>query len=725
MSGDSTLREMTFGIAQFFDGIANAWFRLMSKRGVILSLGLLSACGEEPTLVDFSGVSPWATQALPAGFRTLDELLADFQTLQDDYPELVTQSSIGTSYQGRDIPVFSLGNPQGGRILFIGCTHGSEVDGPEVYFHMAKWLLERRESVAERILRRNLVSFLIVNVDSHGIKRKNQQLWGYVEGEPRRLYGVDLNRNMENGWETLDHASEDPAHNNYHGPSPASEPESQALMDFFESHRPEFVLDYHMGMDNWFAKPSRHAGLTAAEKAYHGDIAQRIRSLQAERGARVMTYGTMGISGSVAGQAHVSGGATAFLMEDGKRDCGYPYPPSAAELEGSYLDKALPFLLVFAAESEVELAVDSFTLIDADADLPITTHDPLVDGAVINLSDLPTMSLNVRANTNPAAVGSVTFDLDGAAHTESFVPYAMANEQNGDFHPWTPTLGMHTLTATPFSESGGAGSPGISLTITFEVVADCFDSDNDGYGSPASPGCVHDELDCDDASAVVNPGASEICDDNDRDEDCDGLADDEDPSAGGKATYFEDQDGDGYGAGDSNPFCDAPIGWVGIDDDCHDTDAAIHPSAVETCNGQDDDCDTEVDEDFDLSTSAEHCGACDSPCPGPDSCIGGVCVTSCEDEDGDGHTDASCGGTDCDDSDPKVSPDAADTCRRDNNCDGVIDKCEDDAKIVGGCSAHRSTAATLLATLVLLLRTRRGRLRMSCRRRTTHLSMGK
>ena len=31
--------------------------------------------------------------------------------------------------------------------------------------------------------------------------------------------------------------------------------------------------------------------------------------------------------------------------------------------------------------------------------------------------------------------------------------------------------------------------------------------------------------------------------------------------------------------------------------------------AEETCNGRDDDCDTRVDETFDLQTSLEHCGA--------------------------------------------------------------------------------------------------------------------
>lgn len=76
--------------------------------------------------------------------------------------------------------------------------------------------------------------------------------------------------------------------------------------------------------------------------------------------------------------------------------------------------------------------------------------------------------------------------------------------------------------------------------------------------------------------------------------------------------------------------------------------------ATETCNEADDDCDGLVDEDFDLSTSPEHCGACNVACGAGCACAGGLRVeTDCsdgQDNDGDGATDCadpSCAAQSC------------------------------------------------------------------------------
>lgn len=115
--------------------------------------------------------------------------------------------------------------------------------------------------------------------------------------------------------------------------------------------------------------------------------------------------------------------------------------------------------------------VSSFTLINADTEQPIQT---LTNGSTLNLATLPSRNLNIRANTLPATVGSVVFNLSGTQSktvTESYAPYALFGDNTGmDYNAWTPAVGSYTLMATPYTASGGTGTAGTSLTVNFSVV---------------------------------------------------------------------------------------------------------------------------------------------------------------------------------------------------------------------------------------------------------------
>jgi len=132
------------------------------------------------------------------------------------------------------------------------------------------------------------------------------------------------------------------------------------------------------------------------------------------------------------------------------------------------------------------------------------------------------------------------------------------------------------------------------------------DDDGDLYGdaSASTVSCdapsstaVTDSTDCDDTSASINPGETEVC--NSIDDDCDALIDDDDSSldASTGSTFYDDDDGDGYGdASVSSQACLQPSGTVTTTTDCDDTDSAIHPGASERCNLEDDDCDGTIDD---------------------------------------------------------------------------------------------------------------------------------
>lgn len=264
------------------------------------------------------------------------------------------------------------------------------------------------------------------------------------------------------------------------------------------------------------------------------------------------------------------------------------------------------------------------------------------------------------------------------------------------------------------------------------------DADQDGYGNPASTatacsqptGYVSNYGDCDDLNNIFNPSAQESCDGFDND--CDGEVDEN--GAVNADTFYADSDGDGYGdATVTIESCAQPNGYVENAEDCNDNNENVHIGAVETCNGIDDDCNgivdndptdpieyyTDLDEDGfgDDSSLSSSCtlpagatllgGDCDDSnskvhpngvevCDGEDNDCNGMVdgqdaidlVEYYFDYDLDGHGDSSTvvsdctapsgyviDDTDCDDSDPNISPSALEYCDGDdNNCNGVVDE---------------------------------------------------
>jgi hypothetical protein len=200
-----------------------------------------------------------------------------------------------------------------------------------------------------------------------------------------------------------------------------------------------------------------------------------------------------------------------------------------------------------------------------------------------------------------------------------------------------------------------------------------MDSDGDGYGletvtevsCSGSSGYVLPTaiFDCDDSRPDFYPGADEYCDA--KDNDCDGTVDESD--ALDSIEWFPDSDFDSYGEpGYGVMSCSRPSGYVDNDQDCNDGNSDISPSAFETCDDVDNDCDGAVDDDD------------------PDIADAQVWYL---DDDGDGFGDVdssqeSCDQPsghvsnqwDCDDSESATYPGADEICDAlDNNCNTTVD----------------------------------------------------
>ena len=132
-----------------------------------------------------------------------------------------------------------------------------------------------------------------------------------------------------------------------------------------------------------------------------------------------------------------------------------------------------------------------------------------------------------------------------------------------------------------------------------------FDGDEDGYGADdAEVKCLCEAADlftatesgdCDDSDAGSSPGAEERCDG--KDTDCDGTVDEAD--ALDCIPHYVDEDADGHGIESSVACLCQPdeTHTVTVGDDCNDADGEVYPGVVESCNGKDDDCDNEIDEE--------------------------------------------------------------------------------------------------------------------------------
>lgn len=112
----------------------------------------------------------------------------------------------------------------------------------------------------------------------------------------------------------------------------------------------------------------------------------------------------------------------------------------------------------------------SFTLIDAFDDGEVLA---LTDGLVIDLADIQGRFLNVRANTNPAQVGSVSFTLLGELdrlETDNAQPYSLFGDVSGSYSGVLFSEGSYTLTATSFDGTDGQGNPSTPKVIQFSIV---------------------------------------------------------------------------------------------------------------------------------------------------------------------------------------------------------------------------------------------------------------
>jgi murein tripeptide amidase MpaA len=238
------------------------------------------------------------------GYLTPTQLIPTVSGLANQFSRLCAKHSLGQTVSGgRALIALEIHNPDpAARIAVVvtGGVHAREWAPPDALVSFARKLLIAgknnldvvypsftsggitysnphyvipKEAVAEILNRFNLIIFPLVNPDGRhfsmtgqtGTPTSDEQMWRTNRrfiGPAQNCVGVDINRNFGVGWDHHTYYRPDAAahaaiseipcpqpggtEENYKGPAPFSEAETQAVRDLVLQQRPSVFLDVHL-----------------------------------------------------------------------------------------------------------------------------------------------------------------------------------------------------------------------------------------------------------------------------------------------------------------------------------------------------------------------------------------------------------------------------------------------------------------------------------------------
>ena len=137
----------------------------------------------------------------------------------------LTQDLVGLGYSVEGRPIFAerYGTPGGRRVLVVGVIHGNEDDGLAIV-----------DELRRRVAPDGVELWIVESMNPDGVANQDRHNGNQV----------DLNRNFPYKWGPIGA----PGDGQYAGTGPASEPETQAMINFMQQLQPDITLWYHQDL---------------------------------------------------------------------------------------------------------------------------------------------------------------------------------------------------------------------------------------------------------------------------------------------------------------------------------------------------------------------------------------------------------------------------------------------------------------------------------------------
>ena len=350
-----------------------------------------------------------------------DGLARWMRRLARRHPGIAELHTIGTSHQGR--PIYAIRVTKGvadvemgqrPAALYQGTHHAREWISTEVTRRLLRWFVTgyRSNNTIRNILADTELWFApIMNPDGYQYTFEEERLWrknlrdnngnNTIDGSD----GVDLNRNFPNHWNYDEEGSSGDISNlTYRGPSPASEPETQANISLFDMADFRFAISYHsygqllLYPQGWQTQtPSADDPIYVALTGT--DERPAVRGFDPDVSAELYTT-----NGEYSDWAHGDRGVLAWIPElsEGCEGCGFVFPDNARKVRREFRKNINFAVRVAKSAPDPDDPVSHMGIDTKDFYLDTTKLDPHKGGNP--LSDLTFKTSYAGNGTQPVEV---------------------------------------------------------------------------------------------------------------------------------------------------------------------------------------------------------------------------------------------------------------------------------------------------------------------------------